>query len=221
MSHIVQIAPGETITLTVTATACDAPPPVAPPASAPWEDVIAAFPTNPNAQNPASSPGRWATGNPGGITIHHTGTHNPMALANYCLSKAYVVGGVRREGLPTTQYHIFIHADGRALLCVPLNLRLWHDHGGYPNSNISIGMAGFWHQTTPPTVMLNSLARVVAYLMGEYGIPLGHVTGHRERALASRPPWNVQCPGWSPPPIGSGWKPLFDQALALALDGVA
>ena len=222
------LLPGDEVTLRVPASVFEAhlalavvieqedAPPVAPPAPGlPWEDVTATFPTNPQAQNPPASPGRWATRRPVGITVHHTGSHDPYALARACLGKAYVIGGRTYKGLPTTQYHIFIHADGRALVCVPLEQAGWHDHGGYPNSNISIGLAGYWHKQKPPAVVVESLARVCAHVMREYAIPRERVVGHRDRARAVGV--GTECPGWDAAPIGAGWRGEFDAALTAAL----
>jgi hypothetical protein len=219
MTTAFQITPGQTVTFTVTAVACSSGPPETP-AGPPFVDRIAVYPTNPHAQNPISSPGRWATGRPTGVTIHHTGTTKPLNLARFCLSKRYLVGGVWRVGLPTSQYHIFIHTDGTSELGVPLDQRLWHDHGGYPRGNISIGMAEYWHERTPPTVMIDGLARVAAWLMREYDFT--RIESHHEVALRVRPhPVRTPCPGWHNPPNGAGWKPLFDEALALAKAALA
>lgn len=190
-------------------------PPLPPLPTVPWVDLTATFPTNPTAQNPYQSPGRWATRVPtAGITVHHTGSNDAYALARVCLAKGYTVNGVWRAGLPTTQYSIFIQTDGVALLCVPLNQAGWHDHAGYPNSNISIGLAGYWHRTRPPAALITGLARVVAYLLNEYNIPLARVVGHRDRALPNGV--STECPGWYAAPLGAGWKPDFDAALAAA-----
>ena len=221
IAHELEIAPGQTVTFTVTAAACSAGPPETP-VGPPFVDRIAVYPTNPHAQNPTSSPGRWATGRPTGITVHHTGTADPLALARYCVSKRYYVNGAWREGLPTSQYHIFVHEDGTSELGVPLDQRGWHDHSGYPSPNASIGMARYWHKVKPPAVMIAGLARVVAWLMREYDIPAARVEGHRDWALRVRPnPVNTECPGWYPAPVGSNWKPDFDAALTAALAEIA
>ena len=194
------------------------PSPPPPPAATPvWVDVTATFPTNPTAQNPHQSPGRWATRVPQGISVHHTGTNDAYALARVCLAKSYTVNGVVRYGLPTTQYHIFVQRDGSALLCVPLEQGFWHDHAGYPNANVAVGMAGYWHKTRPPAALIEGTANVCARLMGMYNIPLARVEGHRDRAL--RNGVSTECPGWYPAPIGSGWKGDFDAALTAAVVG--
>jgi len=122
---------------------------------------------------------------------------------------------VRRVGLPTTQYHIFVDVDGSALLCVPLDQGLWHDHGGYPNANVSVGVAGYWHKTRPPAALVAGLARVVAHLVRTYDIAIQRVVGHRERAALYGV--STECPGWAAAPVGSGWKGDFDAALVEAL----
>ena len=214
------VEPGAEATFTVrlSANPCMLVPPVVPPVvpppppATPWDDVTATFPTNPTAQNPYQSPGRWATRAPAGITLHHTGSYDAYALARVCLAKSYTINGVLRKGLPTTEYHIFIQTDGTALLCVPLEQGFWHDHAGYPNSHVSIGLAGYWHKTRPPEAMIAGAALVVAYLMREYNIPLARVVGHRDRALPNG--ISTECPGWYPAPLGTNWKPDFMEALA-------
>lgn len=183
----------------------DPPAPVLPP----FEDVIALMPTNPRAPNPPASPGRWATRTPEqikGVTVHHTGSHDYMAVARYCTGA---------KGLPCTQYAYWVAADGAVLKCVEDNIALWHDHAGYPNSHLAVGMAGWLHKVRPPVAQIEGLARLCAYLMREYAIPVARVVGHRDRAAPARV--GTECPGWYPPPIGSGWKPDFDAALAALL----
>ena len=120
-----------------------------------------------------------------------------------------------KRGLPTTQYHIFVQQDGSALLCVPLEQGFWHDHAGYPNANISVGVAGYWHKTRPPVALIEGLARVCAHLMKTYNIPLARVGGHRDRALPNGV--STECPGWYPAPLGSGWREDFYAALEVLL----
>lgn len=209
----VSAASTHAFTVRVEAAPCPTlPDPPAPPNLTPWEDVSATFPTNPTAQNPYQSPGRWATRIPSGVTVHHTGMYDAYALARVCLAKVYTVSGVKRVGLPTSQYHIFVDLDGSALLCVPFAQGFWHDHAGYPNANISIGLAGYWHKTRPPATLVEGLARVVAYLLREHNIAPVRVVGHRDRALPNG--ISTECPGWYPAPVGTGWKPDFDAALA-------
>lgn len=219
-AHIIQ--PGDQVIMQLAA-GVDNPPPVTfavkvlqpepPPVSTlPWEDVTSTFPTNPTAQNPYQSPGRWATRTPTGITVHHTGAGDAYALARVCLAKAYTVNGVRRVGLPTTQYHVFVNLDGSALLCVPLHQAGWHDHAGYPSSNVSVGIAGYWHKARPPAALIAGLARVCAQLMQTYSIAVARVVGHRDRALPNG--ISTECPGWYPAPVGSGWRDDFYTALA-------
>lgn len=218
------LLPGDEVTLRLPAGALEASlvlavvveqaeTPVQPPqpGGPPWEDVTGSFPTNPTAQNPPASPGRWATRRPTGVTVHHTGTRDAYALARVCLGKAYTIGGRRYVGLPTTQYHVFVDTTGDALLCVPLEQAGWHDHAGYPNANVAVGIAGYWHKQRPPLDLIEGLARVCACLMRTFDIPVGRVVGHRDRALPNG--ISTECPGWYNAPVGSGWKADFDAAL--------
>jgi N-acetyl-anhydromuramyl-L-alanine amidase AmpD len=121
-----------------------------------------------------------------------------MALARYCTGP---------KNLPTTQYTYFVARDGRCFQCVADEVAFWHDHTGYPNHYISIGMAGYWHQATPPPVQLTGMAILVDYLMVKYKIPLAEVQGHKERA--ARYGYRTECPGWD-----HGWRELFFGILA-------
>lgn len=173
----------------------------APTPEAIFKDVIAQMPTNTKATNPADSPGRWAIRRADevrGITIHHTLSHDPVAVAQYI---------VREKSLPTTEYTFWVERDGTALLCVPVEQALWHDHTGYPNYNISVGMAGTLHVTAPPTAQIQGAARLCAWLMQEYHIPLAQVQGHKDRYKGT------VCPGWD----SAGWRATFYSELAAAV----
>ncbi len=189
----------------------EAPP--SPPAPAlPFEDIVASIPVNPHAPNPPATPGRWAFRTPAeirGITVHHTGTHDYLALARYCTGP---------KGLPTTQYTYFVTANGEVLKCVDDAVAFWHDHGGYRNFRISIGLAGWLHKTPPPPAQITGLARICAYLLDKYQLPMSSIVGHRDVALPARV--NTECPGWYAPPVGCGWKPDFDVALTAATANV-
>lgn len=175
------------------------PPPDAP--TLPFVDVIAEMPVNPYAQNPPKSPGRWAQRRGEqirGITVHHTGADDYLALARYCTVN---------KSLPTTQYTYFVARDGTVYHCVADGEAFWHDHTGYPNFNIAVGIAGYWHQAQPPEALLEGLARIVAWLQARYGIPLAEVQGHDERAR--RYNYATACPGWNK----AGWRSRFFEVL--------
>ncbi|MBN2258745.1 MAG: N-acetylmuramoyl-L-alanine amidase [Anaerolineaceae bacterium] len=174
----------------------DATTPAPAPDGPPWVDVIAEMPTNSRATQPQASPGQWATRRADqikGITIHHTLSHDRLALARYI---------IREKDLPTTEYTWWVDRDGLVLLCVPVELALWHDHTGYPNYNLSIGLAGSLHVAPPPARQIEGAAGLVAYLMRTYSIPLEEVQGHNDR-------YPTLCPGWD----AAGWRATFFSEL--------
>lgn len=146
----------------------------------PYVDVVATMPVNPRPTDPPA----WWQRTPEqitGITIHHTMSHDPVATARYCTDV---------KGRPSIQYHFWIEADGRALLCAPLVWGMWHDHCGHCNKNISLGLAGHLHQKRPPEAQLEGAARLIRWLMVQFAIPLAEVQGHNERYRGTI------CPGW-------------------------
>lgn len=167
----------------------------------PWRDIIATIPTNPKATNPAATPGVWAKRDLKritGITVHHTLNNDPVALARYI---------VTNKQLPTTEYAVFIRENGEALLCVPLDVAFWHDHTGYPNYHVSVGLEG--NRTKGiPAAQLESLATVCAYLVRLLGLASDSVKGHSDYAATA-------CPGWN----DGGWKAEFYQRLGAKLAG--
>ena len=180
------------------------------PDGAPWRDIRDEMPTNlhPDASRLIEGRGGWWKRTPDqidGITIHHTLSHNPYATAAF-ITKPTAQGG---KGHATTQYHIWITAEGEALYCVDLTEGLWHDHCGDLNTHVSIGMAGSLHIARPPIVELEKAAQVVAYLMDRFEIEASHVAGHNDWALMGS---NVKtvCPGWD----RAGWRSAFYEALA-------
>ena len=86
-------------------------------------------------------------------------------------------------------------------------------HAGYPNYHLAIGLAGYWHQRQPPPLQQLGLARLVAWLMAQYDIPLAEVQGHDERAR--RYNYQTACPGWNK----AEWREGFFALLAEVRDG--
>jgi hypothetical protein len=82
-----------------------------------------------------------------------------------------------------------------------LDLDFWHDHTGWPNYHISVGLAGD-RTGGIGDAQLEGLGRVVAYLMTQYNIPLSGVRGHCDYVATA-------CPGWN----AGGWKTQFYAAL--------
>ena len=136
-----------------------------------------------------------------GITIHHSLSHSPLATANVCLNKGY----------PTIQYHYWVSADDGCpvyMLASP-SLALWHDHTGAHSRTLSVALAGRWDYRTPPGEQLQSLARLVVWLMRQYAIPPAEVRGHNDRAWAVSRVRTV-CPGW----YKANWHDTFFKILA-------
>jgi hypothetical protein len=159
----------------------------------PYIDLVDEMPLNPN---PTEPPGWWirTPAQIKGITIHHTMSHDPKATARYCTDV---------KGRPSIQYHLWVTREGAVYLCAPLSWGMWHDHCGHENKNVSVGLAGHLHQAKPPDVQLQAAARIVAWLMGQYGIVRAEVLGHNDRYEAT------VCPGW----YQAGWRDDFYRAL--------
>lgn len=175
---------------------------------APWEDIRSQMPTNsnPDADPILAKRGGWwqrELEQITGITIHHTCSHAYLATATWIVRPA-AKGG---KGYSTTQYHVWVTREGRALYCVDLTEGMWHDHAGDLNRNISIGMAGSLHVNRPPQVQLDKAVEVVAYLMRKFGIPIANVAGHLDRAKLKNV--IIECPGWDV----MQWRAAFYDAL--------
>ncbi len=175
----------------------------------PWTDRIADMPTNFQPFHPdfvrnfpgaTTWPLRRSLADIRGLTIHHTLSHSPEATARH------IVNG---KGYPTSQYHFWVSAaDGAPtwLLVDPL-LKVWHDHtGAYPKT-VSIGMAGRLHEAKPPQEQMDSLLRLVYYLMGQWHLRVSQVEGHLERAAAGG--IGTLCPGW----VAADWRGDFYNQL--------
>lgn len=178
----------------------------------PWRDIRDEMPVNeaPDGSAWLARRGGWwqrTAEDIDGITIHHTLSHDPHAVARYIV-RAKAQGG---KGYPTTQYHIWITREGEALLCVDLTEGLWHDHCGDRNAHISIGMAGSLDRHQPSQAQLAKAAAVTAYLMDLYGIALENVAGHTDWARKCSN-FGTGCPGWD----RAGWRSEFYAALAAA-----
>jgi hypothetical protein len=130
-----------------------------------------------------------------GITIHHTLSDDMMATARYITRPVKQNG----KGYPTTQYAYWVTREGIVYKCVSDYWGLIHDHCGFQNHNISIGMAGRWDKAIPPEPELNATAALCRLLRDRYDIASEEITGHQERAGARYP---TVCPGWN----SAGWR---------------
>jgi len=181
----------------------------------PWEDHIAEMPVNRAPDHPDLVKHKWkfwperALSDITGITIHHTCSHSPLALTRW-ITRPQSQGG---KGYPSTQYALWVSAgDGCPIwLHAPLEWGIWHDHTGAHQTTISIGMAGTLHVNKPPQEQIDATARLCAYLMNEFDIPVSEIQGHGDRAKAV----NVYtvCPGW----YAAGWVVQFQEALRAVL----
>jgi len=173
------------------------------PNSEPWISVIDQMPRNDTPDDAYFVSRRlsfWWERKPeqiDGITIHHTLTHNMMAVANY-VTRSVRHGG---KGRPTTEYTFWVTIDGEVKLCNDLLWGCWHDHCGHRNTHISVGLAGRWDYEKPPQVQLLAAAGLIKHLQEMYKIPLVNVKGHNEWAQIMAG-IHTACPGWNK----SGWK---------------
>ena len=159
----------------------------------PYIDIVDEMPVN---QNP-TAPDAWWVRTPEqitGITVHHTMSHDARATARYCTDV---------KGRPSIQYHFWVAREGEVYLCAPLEWGMWHDHCGHENPNVSVGLAGRLHEAKPSEVQLQAAARIVAWLMEKYNVPLPEVQGHNDRYAGTI------CPGWD----HADWREDFYTAL--------
>jgi len=184
--------------------------------SPPWSDRIAEMPTNHAPDHPDLVKHKWAwwperaLDDITGITIHHTCSHSPLALARWIVRPQ----GRGGKGYPSTQYAFWVSAgDGCPIWqLAPLEWGIWHDHTGAHQMTISIGMAGTWHVSRPSQEQIDATAYLCAYLMNQFDFPVGEVQGHGDRAWqAARV--RTDCPGW----YTAGWAVQFQEALRAAL----
>ena len=134
-----------------------------------------------------------------GLTIHHTLSHSPHNTA------AWAVNG---KNLPSIQYHIWITETGEILYTESLESALYHDHTGYPNFHLSVGLAGRLHEQPPTDAMMAALVEVCVWAIyhPEMRITLETVKGHQDYYP------DTECPGWH-----TGWKHTFYHELHEAL----
>lgn len=122
------------------------------------------------------------------ITLHHIGAENtmPEGVAAWTC-RSYYSGG---KGLPRLQYHYWVARDGTIYYCVDEKFGFWHDHCGYPNSHLSVGMDGNLAVNPPTTEQLDATAKLLYWLMEKYGFTQDELKGHNAYAMTA-------CPGWA------------------------
>jgi len=170
----------------------------APPLEEPalWdEDLRAALPRNDSCPAPLQS-GWWqrTLSQITGITLHHTIGVSPLATTQAYLQKD--------GGRPSIPYHFWVHRDGQVSYCLDLTEGCWHDHTGYKNKHVSVGLAGVLDEDPPTQAQLQAVIRLTRRLMAGLGISVAGVKGHRD-FMATR------CPGWGAPPNYLPWRAEF------------
>jgi hypothetical protein len=115
------------------------------------------------------------------IIIHHTAIPAQIGadrIANY---------GVEKKGWPAIKYHYFI--SGEALIQQTNELTTLSTHAGpYSSISIGIGFAGDFTNTIPTPAQIDSGARLIAWLLPQFGLSVQDVVGYKELI-------NTQSPG--------------------------
>lgn len=135
---------------------------------------------------PKTKPNKWLW-----IVIHHTATPSG-ALARINTSH-------QSKGWDSAGYHFVIgngteSKDGQIEVGPRWPVQKWGAHTKSPDNRfndhgIGIVMVGNFDQTNPSKKQIESMARLVAYLMKTYNIPPDRVLGHRNTGRAT------DCPG--------------------------
>lgn len=138
--------------------------------------------------------------------ITHIAIHHSAAPANVPPERIaqYHVNNPEHQW-PGIGYHFYIGPDGTIYHTQDLSLASYHV---YQNNDYTVGVcvAGDFTEVIPTPAQIQATARLVAWLMQEFNIPLGNVWGHKEF-----PKNMTACPGkqWLE---GQKWKQiLFEQ----------
>ena len=193
---ILQVQPGAEVSVTFQALADPEPP------EPTWYDLDlrGILPRGSNCPAPLHN-GWWprTLEQINGITIHHTLSHDPHAVA-----AAYIT---TRGGRPSIPYHVWISREGVVAYCLDLTEGCWHDHTGHRNTHVSVGLAGVLDVNPPPDAQVWALIRAVRGLRELLpNVTLASVRGHRDY-IATR------CPGWGQPPQYHAWRAAFYAVL--------
>jgi hypothetical protein len=135
------------------------------------------------------------------LVVHHTGSN--VALAPEAIAREHV----EANGWPGIGYHYLVDPDGTPHRLQDLTTVSFHARQFNPVA-VGIALTGNFQSEVPPTPQIEALARLVAELRTDLGLPAASVRGHREIVATS-------CPGdtW----LGL-WKPrlarLVDRCLA-------
>jgi hypothetical protein len=140
----------------------------------------------PAAWVPNASPRAWDY-----IVIHHSASAGGNAAVFDRQHKA--------KGWDELGYHFVIdngsgNPDGLVEVGSRWPVQKWGAHAKTPDNKynetgIGICLVGNFDETRPTAKQMQSLAKLVSYLMATYKIPADHVIGHRETGKAT------DCPG--------------------------
>ena len=115
------------------------------------------------------------------VIIHHTAIPANIGadrIANY---------GVEKKGWPAIKYHYFISGDGQIQQTNELTADTTHA-GPYSAISIGIGFAGDFTNTGPTAAQIDAGARLIAWLLPQFGLSVENVVGYKELI-------NTQSPG--------------------------
>ena len=141
------------------------------------------------------------------LVVHHTDTPLTMTveqLAHYHVygERKAANGTVLKAQWPGIGYHFVVGADGVIYQCQQESTSSYHVGGEPNNYSIGISLIGRFMSTdlsgkpqapelqVPTAEQLRSTARLVAWLMQEYLVPLERIMGHRDVW-----PKSTSCPG--------------------------
>ncbi len=137
--------------------------------------------------------GRWKHRpmRPRYITIHSTQNYSGDAWDH---SRALNKGALRaRNSLGYLTWHFTID-DSVAIQHLPLNERGEHADFDGPGNRYSIGIEMCEHRGNNRSITIDKTARLSAYLMHKYGIPLKNVVPHYHWPRRGRRPAHKNCP---------------------------
>ena len=131
------------------------------------------------------------------ITIHHEG----MDAADICSTTAVKeelrkiqVSHENRMQAGDIGYHYIIDYSGRIWEGRPLQYQGAHSRGVANKGNIGVVLLGNFEVQRPGRSQLDSLNKLVAYLMTKYNVPLREIYTHRE-ILRKYELGETDCPG--------------------------
>ena len=148
------------------------------------------------------------------VAVHHTALPphvGPDRIAQTHVDEDLDRGKSAWSGIG---YHYFIPADGEILRTQPVELRTHHvdRHNSYA---IGVAFAGsFMNGSTPTPQQIHSGARLIAWLLQEFGLQPADVLGHNEFSYNSTP-----CPGseWLE---GKRWRDTLIEEIERVQSGI-